>query len=105
MPVLLSDGDITFENDSLLGYCAVQSRRSSPTFQWCLLLPSSGLIALVMEAASTSETSLNIYESKRRNIPGVYSFHTHRRENLKCHDITYSSGIFGDSSTPAPLHF
>jgi hypothetical protein len=37
------------------------------TFQNCLLLPS--LIALMMEAISTSETSINFYETTRRNIP------------------------------------
>jgi hypothetical protein len=34
-----------------------------------------GLIALMMEAASTSETSVNFYQTTRRN--------NHRRENLK----------------------
>jgi hypothetical protein len=34
---------IPSKDDSLLGYCAMQSRRSLPTFQKCLLLPSSGL--------------------------------------------------------------
>jgi hypothetical protein len=32
-----------YEDGCLLGCCAVKSGRSSPTFQRCLLCPSSGL--------------------------------------------------------------
>jgi hypothetical protein len=32
-------------------------------------VPTSGLIALMMEAASTCETSVNFYQTTRRNIP------------------------------------
>jgi hypothetical protein len=42
-------------------------RRSLSTFQRCLLHPS--IIALMMEAARTSETSVNFYQTTRRNIP------------------------------------
>jgi hypothetical protein len=41
------------------------------------------LTALVMEAASTSETSVNSYQTTRRNIPDDSHLHTRRRENLK----------------------
>jgi hypothetical protein len=41
----------------------------------------------MMEAVSTSETSVNLYETKRRNIPEDIHLHTHRRENLKSHII------------------
>jgi hypothetical protein len=46
----------------------------------CLHNQSDGiLIALMMDAASTSETSVNFYQNTRR-----YShLHTRRRENLK----------------------
>jgi hypothetical protein len=47
------------ENDCLLGCCAVQSGVSLP-------------IALMMEAASTSETSVNFYRTTRRQ-PYSYS--------------------------------
>jgi hypothetical protein len=41
------------------------------------------LIALIMEAASTSETSVNFYQTTRRNNPEDSHLHTRRRENLK----------------------
>jgi hypothetical protein len=41
------------------------------------------VIALMMEAASTSETSVNFYETTRRNIPEDSHLHTRRRKNLK----------------------
>jgi hypothetical protein len=40
-------------------------------------------IALMMEAVHTSETSINFYETTRRNIPEGYHFHSRFRENLK----------------------
>jgi hypothetical protein len=42
-------------------------------------------IILMMEAASTSETSVNFYQTTRRNNPEDSHFHTRRRENLKSH--------------------
>jgi hypothetical protein len=47
------------------------------------LLPPSVIIALMMEGASTSETSVNLYQSKRRSNPEFSHLHTRRRENLK----------------------
>jgi hypothetical protein len=44
-------------------------------------------IVLVVEAGRTSETSVNFYESTRRNIPEDGHLHTSRRENLKSHII------------------
>jgi hypothetical protein len=45
--------------------------RSLPTFQRCLMPPSTGrrVIALMMGAASTSETSVNFYQTIRRKNP------------------------------------
>jgi hypothetical protein len=43
------------------------------------------LIALMMEAASTSETSVNFYQTTRRYNPEDSHLHTRRRENLKSH--------------------
>jgi hypothetical protein len=40
------------------------------------------LIAL-MEAVSTSETSVNFYQTTRHDIPEDSHLHTHRREDLK----------------------
>jgi hypothetical protein len=52
-----------YEDDCFLCCCAVQSGRSLPTFQRYLLPPSSGRWVL------TSETSVNFYQTTRRNIP------------------------------------
>jgi hypothetical protein len=41
------------------------------------------LNALMIEAVSTSETSVNFYQTTRRNIPENSHLHTRRRENLK----------------------
>jgi hypothetical protein len=49
------------------------------------LLPSTSVIALMIEAGSTSETSVNIYQTTRRNIPEDSRLHIRRRENLKAH--------------------
>jgi hypothetical protein len=40
-------------------------------------------ITLMMEALSTSETSVNLYETTRRNIQENRHLHTRHRENLK----------------------
>jgi hypothetical protein len=42
-------------------------------------------IVLMMEAVSTSKTSVNIYQTARRNIPEDSHLHNLRRENLKSH--------------------
>jgi hypothetical protein len=41
------------------------------------------LIALMMEAARTSETLVNVYQTTRCYNPEDSNLHTHRRENLK----------------------
>jgi hypothetical protein len=46
----------SFDDDCLLACCAVQSVRSTIT-------------TLMMETVSTSETSVNFYQTARRNIP------------------------------------
>jgi hypothetical protein len=51
------------------------------------MMTSSGklrrIVALMMEAASTSETSVNFYHTTRSNIPEDSHLHIRRRENLK----------------------
>jgi hypothetical protein len=54
-------------------YTALQPRRE----------PSSGDIALMMEAERTSETLVNIYQTTWRYNPEDSHLRTHRRENLK----------------------
>jgi hypothetical protein len=44
------------------------------------------IIALMMEAVRTSETSVYFNENKWRHIPQGY-LHTRRRENLKSHVV------------------
>jgi hypothetical protein len=41
------------------------------------------MIAPTMEGISTSETSVNIYQTTRRNIPEDSHLHTRRRETMK----------------------
>jgi hypothetical protein len=43
------------------------------------------MIALMMEAASTSETLVNFYQTTRRNYSEDNNLHTRHRENLKSH--------------------
>jgi hypothetical protein len=43
------------------------------------------LIALMMEAVSTSETSVNFYKTTQRKIPEDSHLHTRRHENLRSH--------------------
>jgi hypothetical protein len=43
------------------------------------------IIALMIEAASTSEMSVNFYQTTRRNNPQDSHLYTRRRENLKSH--------------------
>jgi hypothetical protein len=46
-------------------------------------ISSLKMIALMMEAARTSETLVNFYQTTRRYNPEDSHLHTHRRENLK----------------------
>jgi hypothetical protein len=57
-----------------------------PTFQRCVLPPSSGLITLMMEAARTAETSVDLHLRTQQYIPEDSELHTRRRKNLKSHN-------------------
>jgi hypothetical protein len=46
----------------------------------------SAIIALMMEAANASETSVFFYQTTRRNNLEDNHLHTRRHENLKSHD-------------------
>jgi hypothetical protein len=50
-------------------------------------------IALMVETAKTSETSINFYETTRCNTPEDSHLHTHRRENLKSLQNAVSSKL------------
>jgi hypothetical protein len=58
--------------------CYTSPRRSVEIF---LRTPNAGL----MEAACTSETSVDIDLRTRQYIPEDYELYTHRYENLKSH--------------------
>jgi hypothetical protein len=47
---------------------------------------------MMMEAASTSETSVNFYETTRRNNPEDIHLHTRHRENPKSEIIIRFNG-------------
>jgi hypothetical protein len=49
------------------------------------------LIALMMGAVCTSETSINFYWTILRNVPEDSHLHTHRREELRLRQICLSS--------------
>jgi hypothetical protein len=53
------------------------------------------LIALMMEAASNSETSVNFYQTIWCNIPEDSCLHTCHHENLKSHSNELLSSIKG----------
>jgi hypothetical protein len=55
------------------------------TVFWDIALCSLVQTALMMEAVSTSEISVNFYGTTRRNIPE--DSHIHIRENLKSHQV------------------
>jgi hypothetical protein len=54
------------------------------------VLTTSIVIALMMEAVSTSKTSVNFYETTWRKMPEESHLHTRRRENLKSHCLLIS---------------
>jgi hypothetical protein len=66
-------------------------------------VPAAAIIramnALMIEAASTSETSVNFYQTTRRSNPEDNHLHTRRRENLNSHKVVIMFGakyIFGN---------
>jgi hypothetical protein len=61
---------------------AIQSNPTRVTF---FIITS---LALMMEAASTTETMVNLYQTTQRNNPEDSHLHTHRCENLNLTLIT-----------------
>jgi hypothetical protein len=55
-------------------------------FVYGYLLGCSAVIALMMEAARTSETLVNFYQTTRRYNPEDSHLRTHHRENLKSYN-------------------
>jgi hypothetical protein len=54
----------------------------------------TAIIALMMEGASTSGTSVNYYQTTERNFPEESHPHTRRRENLKSQLCYLTAEIF-----------
>jgi hypothetical protein len=79
-----SDGG-DYEAQNLLGCTAVFLIECRPTFQR-YVLPSSS-VALTMEAACSSATSVDIQLRTRQYIPENSELHTRRRKNLKSHIV------------------
>jgi hypothetical protein len=48
---------------------------------------AASIIGLIMKATSTSEKSVNFYQTTRRYNPEESHHHTHRHENLKSHNV------------------
>jgi hypothetical protein len=68
--------------------------------------------ALMMEAVSTCEKSVNFYETTRRNIPEDSHLHTRHREHLKSQqvlsltvEVLTSVGEDVDSTYSSHFHF
>jgi hypothetical protein len=89
------------EVQSLLGCTVMFTNRCRPTFQRCVLPPSSGrcVIALMMEVARTCETSVDIDLRTQQYISEDPYLHTRRRENLKSHKV------FHDRFLPSRIPF
>jgi len=47
-------------------------------------------LSIMMEAAGTSETSVNFHETAERNIPEDCYLHTRCREILKSHNVWWN---------------
>jgi hypothetical protein len=56
------------------------------------------IIALTMEAVRTSETSVNVYQTSRRNMPEDSHLRAHRRKNLKSHKNILFSNMLSDEA-------
>jgi hypothetical protein len=55
------------------------------TVFWVIAPCSLAMIALIVEATKTSETSVNFYQTTRRNNPEGNHLHTRCHENRKSH--------------------
>jgi hypothetical protein len=62
-------------------------------------------IALMMEAASTSEESANFYQTIRRNNPQDGHLHTSRRENVKSHTKNFNPSSLEDTALLAETDY
>jgi hypothetical protein len=69
-------------------------RRNPKWYLFLRIFPSSrNLVTLMMEALSSSETSVPT-RATQRNIPEDGILHNHRRKNLKAHNLIWNQEIF-----------
>jgi hypothetical protein len=61
---------------------------------------TASIIALMMEAESNSETSVNFNVTTRRFIPEDSKLHSRRRENLKSQGTLFETRLFSQKSVP-----
>jgi uncharacterized protein YkwD len=58
-----------YEDNCLLGCCAVVCQKLTDVSEVLAASMIKAMLALMMEAASTSKTSVNVYQNTRRGIP------------------------------------
>jgi hypothetical protein len=73
-----------FDNRALRGILALCGRRQQEGGDSCMMRIYV-ICNSMMEAASTSETSANFYQTTRRYNPEDSHLHTRRCENIKSH--------------------
>jgi hypothetical protein len=56
----------------------------------------------MMETGSTSETSVNFYQTTRRNNPEDSHLHIRRRENLKSHKLRLTYAVLAEQQRVPP---
>jgi hypothetical protein len=91
---------ICVEEYDLMGYNAVQSVESQPTFRRNILPPALTLLScsayfstLKMEAICSSVTLVDFQWATQRYIPQDSTLHNHHCENLKSYKICVVSNI------------
>jgi hypothetical protein len=74
----------------LLRCCVLQSPRNLTTFKRYYSIITTPT-ALMMDAVSTSETSVTSYQTTRRNTRDERNIYIRRHDNLKSRNISYYS--------------
>jgi hypothetical protein len=75
------------ENNTELVHTVWANHRTADGVSWVVAPRSLLLIVLMMEAARSSETLVNFYQTTRRYNPKDSHLRTRRRENLKSYQL------------------